>query len=56
MSKCDNCSLKDEKCWGLHKDINPMCHRCVLLGGECEGETCMVYTGCVYRKVKEEKK
>lgn len=56
MSKCDCCSHLHKTCDGLHQNINPMCNRCVkLINKSCKGETCMVYTGCIYRELEEMK-
>lgn len=33
--------------------VNPMCENCGKFGGECQGTTEKVWTGCVYRTVKE---
>lgn len=31
-------------------EINPMCTDCTRRGTDCDGTTCMTWTGCVYRK------
>ena len=54
MSKCDNCSMKGTKCEGIGRAINSMCNQCVKLNNGCKGETCMVYTGCIFREIKKE--
>lgn len=30
---------------------NPMCEKCIMLGGKCNGTKNWIYTGCVYREV-----
>lgn len=35
-------------------ELNSICDRCTLLGRECAGTSNQVWTGCVYRKTREE--
>ena len=35
-----------------YSDLNTMCFDCVERGKTCDGTTCQVWTGCVYRKTK----
>lgn len=35
-----------------HSNLNVMCWNCLERGKSCNGTTCQVWTGCVYRKVK----
>lgn len=35
-----------------YSDLNTMCFDCVECGKTCDGTTCQVWTGCVYRKTK----
>ena len=31
--------------------LNAMCENCLKLGTDCKGETCLAYTGCLFKKV-----
>lgn len=37
----------------MEQTINPMCVKCLLLGGKCKGTKNMVWTGCIWREVKK---
>lgn len=35
-----------------YSELNTMCFDCIERGKSCEGTTCQVWTGCIYRKTK----
>lgn len=45
--------MKDEKRNTEHPEkVNPMCENCGKFGGECQGTTEKVWTGCIYKTPK----
>ena len=46
--------MKNEKRNAEHPEkINPMCENCGKFGGECQGTTEKVWTGCIYKTPKK---
>ena len=46
--------MKDEKRNTEHPEkVNPMCENCGKFGGECQGTTEKVWTGCVFKTPKK---